>query len=154
MQNGFSLIGTEKGVIISGSSSGDDNAVRIFNGELLIHLPSSKYKHNRHGSVVLDDKLYLIAGFHERRVERLDFDTNKWEDVDGLPKDRYDFATAKRKHSIYLVGGIRGLYDKYTRKIERFHDDKWSVLEFTLSIQIKNLGVWNRGHGKFALFGG
>jgi len=62
-------------------------------------------------------------------VERLDFETNRWEAVDGLPKDRYAFATAKYHHAIYLVGGMRGLHDKYTNKIERFLDEKWQVLD-------------------------
>lgn len=121
MLEGYSLIGTRKGVIISGSSHGRDRSiVWCYNGFKVFHLPSPKFKHVKHGSVMLDDKLYLIAGFNQRRVERLDFAGDRWEEMAALPKDRYDFACSVHDDAIYLVGGIRGLNDRYTNNIERF----------------------------------
>lgn len=83
MLEGFSMIGTRMGVIISGMLSNGSNktVVWCFNGEKVFHLPNPKQKHIKHGSVMLDDKLYLIGGVRSRSVERLDIVKDEWEEM-------------------------------------------------------------------------
>ena len=117
-------------------------------------LPQSLYNHSKHGSVLFDNRLFLIAGFKEKRVESFNFSTSKWEAAPSLYKDRYDFAVAVHKDKIFVAGGCRGLNDSYTNNIEIFHNNKWKVADFDIGIKVRRFSLWPRKSGKYVLFGG
>jgi len=154
INGGYSLIGTKYGIVISGKTNLDNNAALMFNGESIAHLPQSLYNHSQHGSVLFEDKLFLIAGFSEKRVESYNFSTDSWTAQPSLKKDRYDFAVVEHGSKIYVAGGIRGLNNSYSNKIEILEDDEWKMADFDIGVKIKRFSLWPRKPGKFVLFGG
>lgn len=56
--------------------------------------------------------------------------------------------------AIYLVGGVRGLNDKFTDNIERFRDQTWEKVDLLMDLRVKCASIWSRGNGKFVIFGG
>jgi hypothetical protein len=85
---------------------------------------------DRHASVVLSDKLYIIggrsSGSYISSVEMYDISSNSWTSKNNLPNTLVDAESVTYNNYIYLVGGTSDNFSKYDTS-----NDSWTSLGST-----------------------
>jgi hypothetical protein len=154
INDGYSVIGTKYGAIISGASSTNEKGAWVFNGKVAAQLQSSNYRHAFHGSCLFREKLYLIGGTNSKFVERYSFTDNEWETVANLSRIRHGFAVATTDEAITIMGGMYDCEEKPSRRIERYNGTSWEMLNCKLPYALHNFCAFPVGEDRFFLFGG
>lgn len=107
-------------------------------------------------SVILNNTIYLIGGIIENTFQRLcqrsELSELKWNQCSPLNIPRSSSSIIAHEESIYIFGGW-SCFNILT-SIERFKNEVWVVLSFSLPCEIWNIGLIECSHRRILLIGG
>lgn len=109
--------------------------------------------HINHCSVLYNEKVYVISGSHNNRVEAFDIKSNEWEKIPKLPRRRELASATVIMDRIFVFGG-KNDKDNYSKKIFYYDNKDWAVFEYKVPVKACGIGVLNISEGQVLLFGG
>ena len=153
---GVSVTSTFAIAVITGvNTEGEPKALSITKKMDKIEISPPKNQHQFHGSAIVENKLFVIAGRECAAVETYSFSTKEWDSVADLPRCLTHFATAVTENKLYVGGGqIGGEINRASRAIYKFDNGEWNKLSAKLPDRMINHIMTPTTPGSVLVLGG